>query len=339
MFANVKETPRAEGRPEAAKILRARLADADRGLPVTPNVQRVKFSDLGELVINDYKRNNKKTIKDVRMRLDRHILPFFGDNKAVSITESDINKFIAKRQREEATNGEINRELTVIKRAFNLGIKERQIFFKPSIEMLAEDNIRKGFFEEPELRTLYKFLPEEVRPMIVFAYITGWRIRSEIQSLEWQNIDLRAGIIRLDPGVAKNKEGRLFPFTSELRSILEEQRKKTVALQKELGKIIPWVFHRNGKRIGYFRRSWVTACRKSGLAGRILHDFRRTAVRKLVRAGVPQVVAKQLTGHKTDSVFERYNIVSEGDLKEAAAKLEKSFGNSFGNIDRFGGNR
>ena len=76
-----------------------------------------------------------------------------------------------------------------------------------------------------------------------------------------------------------------------------------------------------GKRITTFIKALRAACTKTGCPGRIPHDLRRTAVRNLVRAGIPERVAMQMTGHKTRSVFERYNIVSECDLVEAARKL------------------
>jgi hypothetical protein len=99
------------------------------------------------------------------------------------------------------------------------------------------------------------------------------------------------------------------------------QKAKTDALKK-CGIICPWVFHRKGKPIREFRRTWISACKAAGIPGRIPHDLRRTEVRNLVRAGIPERVAMQMTGHKTRSVFERYNIVREGDLFAAAAKLD-----------------
>jgi integrase len=155
-----------------------------------------------------------------------------------------------------------------------------------------------------------------------FAYITGWRIRSEVLEIKLPQVDFEAGTVRLEPGTTKNKEGRVFPFTAELREILEEQIAIVEAL-KEKGKICPYVFNRNGRRIGEFKRSWKTACTAAGLPDRIPHDFRRTAVRNLVRAGVPETVAMKMTGHKTRSVFDRYNITSDADLFTAAQRLDE----------------
>ena len=80
-------------------------------------------------------------------------------------------------------------------------------------------------------------------------------------------------------------------------------------------------FHRKGQPLKYMRRSWTTACKNAGVPGRLLHDLRRSAVRNLERAGLSRSVAMKMTGHKTESVYRRYAIVSESDLREAAAKL------------------
>ena len=112
-------------------------------------------------------------------------------------------------------------------------------------------------------------------------------------------------------------------FTAELRTLLESQREITDAYQRERGKICPWVFHRYGQQIQDFRTAWQTACRLAGCPGRIPHDLRRTAVRNFVRAGVSEHVAMKLSGHKTASVFRRYDIVSDTDLADAALKLNQ----------------
>ncbi len=142
--------------------------------------------------------------------------------------------------------------------------------------------------------------------------------------MQWRQVDLKAGRVVLDPGTTKNDDGRIFPFTDELRELLEKQRETTQSVQRERRVLCPWVFHRDGQRIKSFYGAWRTACKKAGVPGRIPHDFRRTAVRNLVRAGVPERVAMQMTGHKTRSVFDRYNIVSEGNLIEAARRLDRT---------------
>ena len=142
-----------------------------------------------------------------------------------------------------------------------------------------------------------------------------------------------AGEVRLDPGKTKNGEGRTFPMTRELREVLEQQRAITENLQRQLKVVCPRVFHRSGRPIKSFRVAFRSACVEAGCPGRVLHDFRRTAVRNLVRAGIPERVAMQMTGHKTRSVFERYNIVSVGDLREAARRLDIATGTISGTIE------
>ncbi len=150
-----------------------------------------------------------------------------------------------------------------------------------------------------------------------FAYLTGWRVPSEILPLEWRQVDFAGGTVRLDPGTTKNDDGRLFPFDvlPALVKLLELQQRRRVALS-------PLIFHREGQPIrDAFREPWRAACEAAGWPALIPHDFRRTAVRNLVRAGVPEKTAMLLTGHKTRSVFDRYDIVNEADLREAVSRL------------------
>ncbi len=151
---------------------------------------------------------------------------------------------------------------------------------------------------------MQRHLPLAIRPVAGFAYITGWR-SSEILGLTWRQVDFQAGTVRLEPGTTKNRDGRTFPFTPELRALLETQRAATTATSAKTGRIIPHVFHRNGRAIRSFYGAWRSACKTAGVPGRIFHDFRRTVVRNLERAGVARSVAMQMVGHKTEAIYRR----------------------------------
>ena len=138
----------------------------------------------------------------------------------------------------------------------------------------------------------------------------------------WRHVDLAGGEVRLDPDMTKNREGRVFPLTPELRALLVAQVAARDEIQRRTKQIIPWVFVRpSGKVIKSFYKRWKAACQAAGVPGRILHDFRRTAVRNLERAGVPRSTAMAMVGHRTEAIYRRYAIVDEVMLREAGEKL------------------
>jgi integrase len=164
----------------------------------------------------------------------------------------------------------------------------------PRVKLLPENNVRKGFAEAKHVETICKRLSPDVADGVRFAFSTGWR-RAEVFTLTWSQIDWSGGFIRL--------------------------QELTRRCERAQARIIPQVFHRGGRAIHSFRRSWKEACKKAGVPGLLFHDLRRSAVRNLERASVPRSVAMKLTGHKTESIYRRYAIVAEADLREAGVKL------------------
>lgn len=320
----VWESTGRKDRTEARKALQAKLGQRAEGTLVV-GAGKVTFEGLLDLVEREYQENNRKTVKQVRQHR-KHLAKCFAGKRASEITVADILAFRARRQTECAANAEVNRETSTLRRGFNLALEAELLVRMPRFpKKLEESPPRAGFFEAEELQTILPYLPEPFRAPVSFAYLTGWRFASEVLVLSWRNVDFEAGTVRLDVGSTKNKDGRVLYMTVQLRTLLEEQWQKTLAVQRETEKIIPYVFHKDGKRITKYDRVWSRTCQAAGLPGKILHDLRRTAVRNMVRAGIPERVAMQITGHKTRSVFDRYHIVSDGDLQEAAQRLEQAF--------------
>jgi integrase len=274
------------------------------------------------MLTGDYKLNTRRSLERAEDGIE-HLRGFFGLYKAVEITTDVLTRYAVKRQEEGAKPATFRYELTLLKRMFSLAIRARQLVHAPYFPTIVIRNTRIGFFEEAEFVEVLRHLDADLSPAVEFAYCTGWRIRSEILKLQWRQVDFQAGTVRLEPGTTKNDEGRVFPFRSlpQLEAVLRRQRERTDLLQQETGQIVPVVFHRSGKAIKDFRKQWREACKQAGVPGRLLHDFRRTAVRNLERAGVPRSVAMELVGHKTESIYRRYAIFSETDLAEGVAKL------------------
>lgn len=279
---------------------------------------------------------------------EQYLLPYFGKNTKMSaITSPQIERYKEHRLNAGVMPATINRELEKLRRAFTVAMDQGLLFARPKITKLKEDNTREGFFEREQFTAFVPHLPEPLQHVVRFAYVTGWR-RSEILDLKWKNVDLKNGVVRLDPDTTKNDDGRVFPVNPELRQVLERRqelarapykRRKVVKLKDDPEALV--FTKKNGLPILSFDKAWRIACRAAGIhdrvierelpngkvvskvrPGRIFHDFRRTAVRNLENAGVPRSQAMKLVGHRTEAIYNRYAIVNENDLRAAVVKLD-----------------
>ena len=198
----------------------------------------------------------------------------------------------------------VNRELAAPRRTFGLAIRAGKLASRPHIALLTEDDAREGFLEPADFAVLRAHLPDRLADAATFAYLTGWR-KHAVARLTWADVDLRGGVIRLRAEYSKTKRPRVVVLRGE--RILFDHRSAVRRLD------CPWVFHRDGQSLADFRKVWATACSAAGVTALLFHDLRRSAVRNMVREGVPERVAMAVSGHRTRAVFDRYNIVSEDD--------------------------
>jgi integrase len=206
----------------------------------------------------------------------------------------------------------------------------------PYFPIMKDDNARQGFFEKTEFESLVANLLEPVADAATFGYHSGWR-RAEIVTFRWDAVD-RPGKVRLRD--TKGGKPRSLPLDGELLQLIERRWKaREYKTRDGVTAVSDLVFHRNGKQLRDFRKSWSAACRIAGVPGRKFHDLHRTAVRNLTRAGVAQAVAMSITGHETDSVFRRYDIVSQEDKLEGLRRTRAHLSGyaSEGNIRTFTG--
>ncbi len=308
-----RESAKTGDERKARKMLREKLTAAQGG--EAPQ-SKILIGRLLDDLLLFYAQKRPKSHGWAEIVVEKHLRKPFEYVKASSLGTSHIQAYIAARKALGRENGTINRELAILRRAFSLGLKNEPplVTRVPRIEELAESAPRRGFFEAEKFARLCAELPEDVRDVAVFAYWTGCR-KSEILGLRWPQVDFADRTVRLEE--TKNGEPREIPLTGELFAVLERRRAADYPG--------PWVFSRSGKRIVNFYTSWKSACERARLGddARLLHDLRRTGVRNLIRAGVPEKVAMLISGHKTRSVFDRYHIVQGSDLKEAMQKLER----------------
>ncbi|MDQ6893026.1 MAG: site-specific integrase [Acidobacteriota bacterium] len=285
-----------------------------------PNQERVTVGELLDNLVADYRQREIKSLQQT-VGLDGkggHLKPIrehFQHFRAVAVTTDRVRRYISDRQAKKISNAKVNRETEILGRAYKLAIEDGKLSYFPRIPALPENNARQGFFERSEFESVVKHLSEPLAEMARFAYGTGWW-RGEVSTLRWEHVDRAAQEVRIP--TSKSGEPRSVPLDETLRELMNRRwtAREFGSRPGEVG-LSAYVFHRDGKPLINFGKAWRAACKKAGLPGKLFHDLRRTAVRDMIRAGVPQAVAKKISGHETDSVFERYNIVSEEDKLDA----------------------
>jgi integrase len=263
----------------------------------------------------------KKKLRDIdhlERRLDKHVLPHFGDMVANDVGTDAIDSYVTKRTEAGAQHGTINRELALLKRMFTLAHQSKpcQVDIVPHISRLVENDPRSGFVEKEKYQLL-KAAADELwlKAILATAYTFAFR-RGELLGMKVGQINLAQRSIRLAAGSTKSKEPRLIIMTQEVYELISA----CVAGKDESDS----VFTRGSEPVLDFRGAWDALCVKAGCTDVLFHDLRRSGVRNLVRAGVTERVAMTISGHKTRSVFDRYDICSESDLRNAVLLLEKS---------------
>ena len=312
------ESSQSPNRETAENLLKQRIGEIAAGREVSK--EKATIADLCDLVIADYQVRKLRDLKNVGWRYLANIKPAIGSMLASRFSPNQVRAYIAGRRAAGAEDATINRELSIIRRGFFLGReKVPPIVGKaPRIPKLEEDNARQGFIEQTEYLLLRTTLPEHLKCMLVVAYHCGNRL-GELRKLKWSQVDLDAAEIRIERRQAKGKRPRTLPIYGEMREWLEWQAERR-APGCDL------VFHWKGKPLGSHLKGWDRAVRAAGLENLRPHDLRRSAIRNMERAGIPRSVAMSISGHRTESVYKRYDIVADTDLRKAGVRLAEYHG-------------
>jgi len=314
----VYESSKSSKKSDAIKLRDKLLARKARGELSGSSAEKALITELLDDVL---KSDIKSTTRYVWQKvIEKNIRPFFGNLKAQRLSTDLMDKYREKRKGQGRSDATVNRELSILRTAFHNARKRTppKVLIVPYFPMVAETNIRKGFLSDEQYDRLRDELPAELKALFVTGYITGLR-RGEITAIQWPQVDFEAGLITLEKFETKTGDPRTVPILDgDMRDLLTEAKTE----RDENWPDSPWVFNRQGERIIDFRWSWDEACERAGVPDLNFHDLRRTAVRNMRRAGIPQVIRMKISGHKTDSMERRYNIVDAEDLLMAKELLQ-----------------
>jgi len=324
----IRTSTKKETKAEAQGVLRKLMDGVDRGEVPISDLKKIKYGHLRRALLDNYRERGNKSLQTLSDGSETiwglEALDAFFEYKAepeqlgtplTRITVDTVRDFTRKRQEDGVGNATINRSLALLRRMLRLAYEDGKIHRMPKIRMLKEPPARKGFLQREQFEKLLAALPEHLRPLVTFLYYCGARLGEALQ-ITWLQVDLKAALIRFEPEQTKTDEARYVPLPDVLLALLAKMEPKegTVFASENL------------------RKEWMKACAGVGLgtldrttwqySGLIIHDLRRSAIKNLMKAGVNEKVAMEISGHKTRTVFERYHIVDSADVLSAMRRVE-----------------
>ena len=306
---------------KAHKALHRAMGLKDAG-KLDPKEGRIKINELAASYKVYAQNSAPKSYYWICLVWRVHLEPFFGGMVGERLGSDHIQEYIRERLDSGAATSTVNRELTILKAIFNHAAKADppKIYRVPRFpERLREPNPRTGFLNDEQYDALQdQGQDAALCALLAVAYAYGFR-KSELISLKVWQIDLKARMIHLPTGTTKNDKGRAVAITEEVYDFLAD----CVRAKRPEDCVFVWrTGKQKGQRIRDFRKTWISWVKRAGMPGLKLHDLRRAGVRNMIRAGVSKQVAKLISGHTSDSIFDRYDITDETDLIEAARKMD-----------------
>ena len=317
----IKESSESESKMVAERLLQRRMGEMGMGLAPEQSVKQVRYEHIRDAWFAEHKNQGRHTytLKNGTQTVNGlgHLDKYF---KGMSVTRIDsdlLRHFIETRRKGGAADPTIRRNLVMLRSMMNLGRKEGklQLADVPHFPMPRDSSPRTGFVNPDVFAKLLAELPPNLRPLITFIYHTGCRKGAALK-IKWSMVNKDCTEIVLPSSIMKSREPLTLPLVGGLSEVSQVLRK---------------MFRNDGEVFDAtnLRVAWNKACHKLGLGvyekllykGLTIHDLRRSAARNLIRSGVSRGVAMRITGHKTEAVFERYNITETADVRDALVKV------------------
>jgi len=253
-----------------------------------------------------------------------HLLPFFGDYLLREITPRLINEYKTTRRAEEPSPCTINRELSLVKHAFNIALREWEwVNQNPvlKIAMEKEPPSRDRWLTYEEEDKLLASSPQWLQEIMIFAVETGCR-REEMLSLDWGNVDLFKKVVVIFAG--KTGDRRSVPLTQRAFDILQVRVKRRMRIRSINQDLV--FTHPEGQKVNIstLRKAFREALKKAKIESLRFHDLRHTFASRLAQSGVDPYSVQKLMGHKTFTTTQRYAHHYSESLRVGIRALEVS---------------